>query len=309
VGPCPTEVKEGKEVEVIATPGVGSHPAVLSGTGSAAACSTSPCSFEITEASSVDAEFNLKTYSLATTAIENGGTGSFQCDVNGGGLGACPASATHGDQIEVLASAGAESEVNSIFGPGSCSVAVDRQSGTCVFTVSANSTVEAEFVSEGKVANDPGNIEGSVDLETTLETENCDNVDLGPFVPSNTAVPYANDECTLTVTATGTENELRAADLTGGLGGTDQTGHLTQEPASGFTLSNALEVKGTGTTGGGVGGPLTPLTNAVTLQDYGTPVSLDVVTVEFLQRIDAFEPLHTGTYAKEITLTLEQTTL
>jgi hypothetical protein len=312
------EFVENHEVKVIPVAGAHSVFAEFNTEEGAEVCdsgSGSECVMTMSGSRTVNANFTLETFPLSTTPINTGGTGSFQCDVNGGGLGPCPAEVTYGDEVEVVANAGTESEVNTISGAGSCSVAGDRQSGTCVIaSVSGPIAITAEFVSEGKIKKESSNVYGEVDIQTTLATENCDNLALGTgkFVPSNAEEEYSNGDCVVTVTATGAENELRAADETGGLGGTDETGHLTQEgEGKPFTLNKPLEVKGNGTTGGASPNPsgFLPLSSSQIIQNYSTPVSLDVVTVTFLQKIEAFEPLHTGTYSKTITLTLEQTAL
>ena len=41
--------------------------------------------------------------------------------------------------------------------------------------------------------------------------------------------------------------------------------------------------------------------------DWAVPVSKDAVGIGFRQPIGEHDPLHTGVYAKTITLTLEQT--
>ncbi len=306
-GACPAEVKEGESVEVKVTPAVSSELAEWT-TGPCTGESVETCAFAMpAEEVSANAEVNLKTFTLTLNPPIGEGTLEADCG------GACPAEIPYGTAVTVTATPDALNSVGALTGAGSASAcsnsAGPEEAATCEFEIKADSEVTAEFVTAASIATDPGNVEGSVDQQTTLETSNCDNVNVGPFVPSNAEEEYTNDECVVTVTATGTENELRAADEQPSQGATDETGHLTQEPEDPFTLNKALEVSGTGTTGGAAPSGFLPLSGTALLQDYGTPVSLDVVTVEFRQLIEAFEPLHTGTYDKVITLTLEQNVL
>jgi hypothetical protein len=66
---CPVSVRNGKKVKVVATPDGSSEPAVVTGTGSATACAGSPCEFEITEESSVSAQFKLKPGAPSVTSV------------------------------------------------------------------------------------------------------------------------------------------------------------------------------------------------------------------------------------------------
>jgi hypothetical protein len=65
---CAGEHPGGTEVMVEATPAVGSE-ASLSGTGSAAGCSASPCSFSLREDSSVTAKFDLEPSTIGITSL------------------------------------------------------------------------------------------------------------------------------------------------------------------------------------------------------------------------------------------------
>jgi hypothetical protein len=304
-GPCPAEVEEESSVELIAVPGVGSVLTEWT-TGPCAGESSTPCSFTMPgEEVSANAEFNVATYSFAVTE-EGEGAGSVECEVNAGGLGPCPTEATHGDTIKVVATPEAENIVESITGAGSaagsCSIAGEGESGECEFEITANSSVNVVFESAGTKATTPATVEGEVPITTSLE--GCEApVVLGPFVPA--VVENYLGNCGLTATSTGAESELSASDE-------DESpvtkGHLVQPP---YKLPSALETRATGLPGlefPGVGGPFAPLTSPVTLLTYPGPVSADAVTVFFRQHIGLHDALHTGTYAKTITLTLEQTT-
>ncbi len=64
-----------------------------------------------------------------------------------------------------------------------------------------------------------------------------------------------------------------------------------------FSLSEPLQVKA----GGGAFGPLG------TLLSYSAPISNDLVTIGFRQRVGAAQALRTGTYSKTLTFTLSTT--
>jgi SMP-30/Gluconolactonase/LRE-like region len=173
-------------------------------------------------------------------------------------------------------------------------VFAENAGGTGEATSAPTAEVEAEGALE---ATKTGEVFGEVPITTTLASA-CGTVYLGEFLPG-VAEEY-NKTCFLTVTATGEENTLTATDESA-----THTGHLVQGR---YFLKSALETKGTDTESlGGSGGSPEPLTSAVTLLTYETPVSADNVEVEFNQPIGQHDPLHSGTYAKTITLTLLQT--
>ncbi len=147
-------------------------------------------------------------------------------------------------------------------------------------------------------------VEGKVPFTQTLATT-CSPVVLGSFVPGKTQ-EYHNT-CGLKATSTAAESKLVAEDASA----TD-TGHLVQAYTHGafketYELPEPLESKATSTQGG-VGGALTSLVAPTTLLTYAKPFSEDEMTVTFNQKIGLHDHLHTGTYAKTITLTLSTTT-
>ena len=147
-------------------------------------------------------------------------------------------------------------------------------------------------------------VEGKVPFTQTLATT-CSPVVLGSFVPGKTQ-EYHNT-CGLKATSTAAESKLVAEDASA----TD-TGHLVQVYTHGafketYELPEPLESKATSTQGG-IGGALTSLVAPTTLLTYAKPFSEDETTVTFNQKIGLHDHLHTGTYAKTITLTLSTTT-
>jgi len=316
-GACQAEYLAGTEVEVIATPDTGSDPAILSGTGSAAACAVSPCTFEMTEESSVNAEFNLSTYTLTTEAFGAGEVTApgITCTEAGNGGAECEATFAYGTNVVVTATPAALNSVGSITGSGSakeqCGTPTPEAPVTCEFEIKAGSGVSAEFVAAESIESKSANVHGEVPQNTTLEfTEDeegntCADVDLGIFqANAQEDVTYAKT-CGLIVTATGAENVLSAEDES-----ETSTGHLVN---SGYELTQPLETQAEGLPGllfpGEGGGTLASLESVVDLLTYGGPVNSDNVTLEFSQLINEHDPLYTGEYAKQITLTLEQTAL
>jgi hypothetical protein len=101
-----TELPEGTEVRVTATPDGNSSLDSVSGTGSASACAASPCTFTITEDSSLSAEFN-ELAKPATLALFKGGNGAGTVTSNPAGINCgtepCQATFEEGDTITLTA--------------------------------------------------------------------------------------------------------------------------------------------------------------------------------------------------------------
>jgi hypothetical protein len=143
---CEAEYLEGTELALVATPEAGSTFAGFSaGTGSAAACSTSPCTFTISANSAVTATFNpiARTLSIAKAGT---GSGSVKCEINSGPEEACAASYPNGTSVRLKATAAAGSTFAG-FSAGSGSAAACSTS-PCTFTITANSSVTATFNAE-----------------------------------------------------------------------------------------------------------------------------------------------------------------
>lgn len=290
-GPCAEKYKEGKVVKVIPVANEGSE--FVEWTGD---CSGSgSCEVTMNAEHSVGAVFNTAKEAFSVTQE---GEGTVQCEDNGGGLGACASTYLFGHTIKVVATPASEYVIGSLTGTGSAAGKCNKETGICEFVIKAASSVTAKFEPQGKKAQVTGNVFGEVPQTTSLKSA-CSSVDLGKFLPG-VAASYSNT-CALTVTSTGAATSLTASDESA-----THTGHLVQ---GSYFLLSALEANATDTEGlGGVGGPLAPLTSPVTLLTYATPVSADGVQVKFNQPIGLHDPLHTGVYAKTITLTLEQTT-
>ena len=142
-GACAAKYSEGTELMLIAEASAGSEFAGFSsGTGSASACSTSPCSFTITANSSVTATFNLIQRTLSVTTAGTG-TGEVKCKFNGGSAGACTSPQPNGTSVEIIATANAGSTFAGFSsGTGSASAC---STSPCSFTITANSSVTATF--------------------------------------------------------------------------------------------------------------------------------------------------------------------
>ena len=295
---CEEKYAGGTTVTLTGTPDPGSKPVVWSG-----ACSgEGVCEVTMDEAKEVIATFDLK--SMPFEVIEEG-EGTVECEDEGGGLEPCKPSYLYGHEIEVVAAPLPGNLLESLTGSGS---AGGCAGSPCSFTIEEESGVSAVFVSANIIAQQVENVHGEV-LETTeLATDCANDVDLGIFTPGIENHRYWKD-CNLTVTSTGEETTLTAADETG----FGKEGHLSQEPkpAIVFNLPEPLEMTAESTIplNGVPNGELEPLNaGAVTLMTYPTPVNKDNVKTEFSQWIMEHDPLHTGVYSKEITLTLKQTT-
>ena len=308
--PCGTEYPEGTELELISAPDTGSELGSVSGTGSASGCTTLPCTItELNVASEVNAPFNLEKFSLTLNPPIGEGTLEALCEG-----GPCPAEIPYGTEVTVTATPDSLNSVGSFTNGGSanCSIAGvgPEEPATCEFEIKANSEVTVEFVSAGTIDTQEEYVHGNVPLTTELGTSCGNDVNLGEFVPYGAAYTRSRT-CALTVTSTGQETSLTAADLSG-----EERGKLTQlvVPPNyyDYTLANPLKVKIENT--GGYGNPTLVAESLesldapfVTLMEFPEPVSVDAATLEFSQLINAHEPLHTGVYAKTITLTLAQT--
>ena len=284
-GACPTEVTEESDVEVIATPDTGSDPAVLSGTGSAAACSASPCTFEMLGPSSVNAQFDLETFALTLNPPIGNGTLAAECDY-GSGLEACASLSEipYNTDVEVTADPAPLNSVGGFTNGGSANCSIvgvgPEEAATCEFDITANSEVTAQFVAAESVESHPANVHGKVPQTTTLEfTEDgegntCADVDLGTFWPNLQLDETYAKQCGLIVTASGEENVLSAAD---GTEGAPHRGHLKNDGGPGPTtywLAQPLETQAEGEAGlefpGTGGGTLQSLESpVVTLLTYG----------------------------------------
>ncbi|HEV3093341.1 MAG TPA: choice-of-anchor Q domain-containing protein [Solirubrobacteraceae bacterium] len=167
---------------------------------------------------------------------------------------------------------------------------------------SAPATSEPSAVVEASVGV---GVEGKVPFTQTLATT-CSPVVLGPFHPGKTQ--EYNNTCGLKATSTAAESKLVAEDASA-----TNRGHLVQVYTHGalketYFLPEPLETNAATSPQGGIGGVLTSLVTPVTLLTYAKPFSEDEVTVKFNQKIGLHDHLHTGTYAKMITLTLSTTT-
>ncbi|HEX6752140.1 MAG TPA: hypothetical protein VF093_00940 [Solirubrobacterales bacterium] len=142
-GACTSPQPNGTTVEIIATANAGSEFTGFSGgTGSAASCSTSPCSFTLNANSAVTATFTLIPRTLTVTKVGTG-TGTVQCKFNGGSAGACTSPQPNGTTVEIIATANAGSTFAGFSGgTGSAS---SCSTSPCSFTITANSAVTATF--------------------------------------------------------------------------------------------------------------------------------------------------------------------
>lgn len=301
---CAAEYVEGTKVTVTASPNTGSHFVAFSN-----ACTGATCEVEMSAEKTVNAQFDLNSESLTTTTL---GKGNVACEVNSASA-PCTGSYPFGSTVKVVATPEPENNLGSLTGTGSAAGKCSVLSKECSFKLEATTTVAAVFEAAGTKSVAEGNVHGEVPQTTTL-VSGCTDVNLGKFVPGAVGKgefpplvaghSYENF-CGVEVTSTGEKTSLTAADLTG-----IDTGKLTQKPLHPYSLAFPL-VTGmppTVTTGGGTPTEGGALVAPVKLMTWAAPVTKDTGLVVFRQAIGEKEPLHTGVYAKTITLTLEQTT-
>jgi hypothetical protein len=139
--PCASTYPEGTELELEAAADEGSvFEGFEDGTGSAEACSASPCAFTLEEASSVTATFDSAAppeFPLTLTKT-GAGAGSVKCDT-GAGPEACASEYPEGTEVTLTAK-GEGSGVFTGWSGAGCS-----GTGTCEVTMSAAKSVEANF--------------------------------------------------------------------------------------------------------------------------------------------------------------------
>ena len=144
------ELDSGTKVKVTATPKAGAELKSFSGTGSASGCAGegSPCTFTITEDSSVGAEFSAVSRAL-TIQVGGKGLGQVNCQVNGGATDEpCASSYPNGTQLKLIAVPAGGSEFAG-FSAGSGSASTCATS-PCEFTINADSSLAATFIHTGE---------------------------------------------------------------------------------------------------------------------------------------------------------------
>jgi hypothetical protein len=169
-------------------------------------------------------------------------------------------------------------------------------------SASAQSELKGPVLCGGEVpvGEEPDEVYGEVPATTSLESKKCEEegIFLGTFLPG-VEKDYENS-CTVIATSSGAESALSAADE-----GAEAVGYLVNGT---YSLAQLLEVQGTDTESlGGVSTGFGTMETPYTLLSWAVPVSADTVQVDYRQPIGKHDPLHTGTYSKVITLTLEQT--
>ncbi len=142
--PCAASYPNGTALKLEATANPGSTFAAYSaGTGSAASCSTSPCSFAIEANSSVTATFNIAVKPKFKLTVSKSGTGSgtvtsTPAGINCGTGAGCEAEYEEGTEVTLAQAAASGSEFKEW--TGACT-----GSGACKVTISAAKSVGAVF--------------------------------------------------------------------------------------------------------------------------------------------------------------------
>jgi hypothetical protein len=141
-----TELPYGTEVKVSANPNVGAELESIGGTSSASGCVASPCTFTITEDSSVTVAFALESEPFSVSE-PGSGTGTVECEdsTEGGGFGACAATYPFGHTIKVSASPDAGSELSALTGSGAAAGNCTLGTESCEFTIDEAASVTAVF--------------------------------------------------------------------------------------------------------------------------------------------------------------------
>jgi hypothetical protein len=184
---CPSgTVPSGTAIEAIATPNAGAHVESISGTNSAASCTSSPCSFSLTEDSSLNVAFASDEDAFSATET---GPGSLECEdaTLGGGFGACASEYPHNHLIKVTATPDPGAQLESLSGTGSASGSCTG--ATCEFQIDEASTVAAVFAVE--LVN-PSTL-------TVFKSGNGEGaIVIAPGQPGEVSCPATEEECEAT---------------------------------------------------------------------------------------------------------------
>ena len=166
-GACTSPQPNGTLVKVKATANAGSELTSFSGTGSANGCAASPCTFTIEADSSVSAGFGLEPGQKALT-VNVSGEGSVQCKVGAGSFGACNPTYTEGSQLTLHAVPGSHATFVG-WSAGTGSAAGCSGTSDCVFTLNADSSVDASFppIQRSLTTAKAGTGNGSFECKTT----------------------------------------------------------------------------------------------------------------------------------------------
>jgi hypothetical protein len=143
-GACTSPQPNGTSVELIAFAEAGSEFAGFSaGTGSASACTTSPCSFTLEANSAITATFDLGPTPEFELTINTAGSGEgeVECKVGAGPTEPCEAEYAEGTEVTLVPIAETGSEF--VQWSGDCT-----GSGICKLTMNANKSVTATFDEE-----------------------------------------------------------------------------------------------------------------------------------------------------------------
>jgi hypothetical protein len=160
---CEEEYEEGAEVIVVAEPKPGSE--FVEWEGECDSVTGNECEVEMNADKTVEAVFEPLSEATLTINKTGSGTGTVECKFGAGSFGACTSPQPNGTAVEVKATASAGSELASLSGTGSASG--NCSGSTCSFTITANSSVTAEFnlVSRTLSVTNAGTGSGSVKCE------------------------------------------------------------------------------------------------------------------------------------------------
>jgi hypothetical protein len=116
----------------------------------------------------ITAEFALEP--TLTIGASGAGVGTVECEIDGGGLEACPASVAKGSKVKVVAGAGSGSTLGSVGGSGSAAACAGSP---CEFTIEEDSALNVVFTAPGVVVYVGGSGEGSVKSSSPDSAIDC----------------------------------------------------------------------------------------------------------------------------------------
>ncbi len=130
----------------------------------------------------VTAEFSLEP--TLTVNTSGAGTGTVECEIDGGGLETCPASAPKGSEVKVVSVPDSGSEAGPLTGTNSASAC---SASPCEFTLEEDSVLNVRFIAPGLQVFLGGSGEGSVTSTSPNNAINCGAICSAPFA-NGTAV-------------------------------------------------------------------------------------------------------------------------
>jgi hypothetical protein len=184
-GSCSAQYHEGDEPELAATPGANQEPGPWTVEHAAATTCTgliSPCVIEV-GGENVTAHASFASEPVLSVNQSGAGTGTLSCEFNGT-PGSCAGPHPKGTEVKLSASAASGSELGPIKASGSAAGNCSNESattGSCEFTLTADSAVGIKFIAPGLVVFLGGSAEGSVTSTSPNTSINCGATCSAPY--------------------------------------------------------------------------------------------------------------------------------